>query len=244
NLVNALVEKFPQITTIIQNVNPRKTSIVLQDESIVLYGNGTITDELCNLKITFSHNAFYQIHSEQCEVLYDIARKKLNLSKNDIVLDTYCGVGTIGLTLADSCKKVIGVEINSDSIENAKLNARQNQISNIDFVSMDSTKFMQETKNSNFHFDAIVLDPPRAGTTKEFIEAACSLEPEKILYISCDARTMMRDLNDFRKNDYVTDEIDLVDMFPNTEHIECVALLTKRKKKPEYKKNYKKPRKY
>ena len=103
---------------------------------------------------------------------------------------------------------------------------------------------MQETKNSNFHFDAIVLDPPRAGTTKEFIEAACSLEPEKILYISCDARTMMRDLNDFRKNDYVTDEIDLVDMFPNTEHIECVALLTKRKKKPEYKKNYKKPRKY
>ena len=153
-------------------------------------------------------------------------------------MDTYCGVGTIGLTLADSCKKVVGVEINSDSIDNAKFNAKQNKIKNVDFVAMDSTKFMTQAKHSRFHFDAIVLDPPRAGTTKEFIEAACALNPKKILYISCDARTMMRDLNDFRKNDYVTNEIDLVDMFPNTEHIECICLLTKRVKKQGPKKRY------
>lgn len=131
NLVNALVKEFKEIKTIVQNVNPRNTSIVQQDETILLYGDGMITDELCGLKISFSNRSFYQIHSEQCEVLYDMARKMCDLKKTDTVLDTYCGVGTIGLTLASSCKNVTGVEINPDAIENAKLNAKQNNIKNV-----------------------------------------------------------------------------------------------------------------
>lgn len=229
NMVRVLTSEFPQIKTIVQNINPRKTSIVLQDEAIVLYGNGMIHDELCGLDIAFSHNSFYQIHSEQCEVLYGLAKKMLDLKETDTVLDTYCGVGTIGLTMTDSCKKVMGVEVNPDAIENAKYNAKQNKIKNIEFVAMDSTEFMRQARKYHNHYDAIILDPPRAGTTKDFIECATALNPRKILYISCDPRTQIRDLNQFRKQGYVTNKLELVDLFPYTDHIETVVLLGRKK---------------
>ena len=229
NMVRVLTSKFSQIKTIVQNINPRKTSIVLQDEAIVLYGNGMIHDELCGLDIAFSHNSFYQIHSEQCEVLYGLAKKMLDLKETDTVLDTYCGVGTIGLTMTDSCKKVMGVEVNPDAIENAKYNAKQNKIKNIEFVAMDSTEFMRQARKYHNHYDAIILDPPRAGTTKDFIECATALNPRKILYISCDPRTQVRDLNQFRKQGYVTNKLELVDLFPYTDHIETVVLLSHKK---------------
>lgn len=228
NMVRVLTSEFPQIKTIVQNINPRKTSIVLQDEAIVLYGNGMIHDELCGLDIAFSHNSFYQIHSEQCEVLYGLAKKMLDLKETDTVLDTYCGVGTIGLTMTDSCKKVMGVEVNPDAIENAKYNAKQNKIKNIEFVAMDSTEFMRQARKYHNHYDAIILDPPRAGTTKDFIECATALNPRKILYISCDPRTQVRDLNQFRKQGYVTNKLELVDLFPYTDHIETVAVLSRK----------------
>lgn len=228
NMVRVLTSEFPQIKTIVQNINPRKTSIVLQDEAIVLYGDGMIHDELCGLDIAFSHNSFYQIHSEQCEVLYGLAKKMLDLKETDTVLDTYCGVGTIGLTMTDSCKKVMGVEVNPDAIENAKYNAKQNKIKNIEFVAMDSTEFMRQARKYHNHYDAIILDPPRAGTTKDFIECATALNPRKILYISCDPRTQVRDLNQFRKQGYVTNKLELVDLFPYTDHIETVAVLSRK----------------
>ena len=228
NMVRVLTSEFPQIKTIVQNINPRKTSIVLQDEAIVLYGNGMIHDELCGLDIAFSHNSFYQIHSEQCEVLYGLAKKMLDLKETDTVLDTYCGVGTIGLTMTDSCKKVMGVEVNPDAIENAKYNAKQNKIKNIEFVAMDSTEFMRQARKYHNHYDAIILDPPRAGTTKDFIECATALNPRKILYISCDPRTQVRDLNQFRKQGYVTNKLELVDLFPYTDHVETCVLLQRR----------------
>ncbi|WP_304408431.1 23S rRNA (uracil(1939)-C(5))-methyltransferase RlmD [Faecalibaculum rodentium] len=228
NFVNALVKEFPQVRTVIQNINPRDTSVVLQDESIVLYGNGMITDELCGLKISFTASAFYQIHHDQCEKLYGLAKQLLDLQPADKVLDTYCGVGTIGLTLADACSEVTGVEINKDAVKNAIFNARQNDIRNARFVAMDSTQFMLEARKFHSSFDAIVLDPPRAGTTEAFIEAACGLKPKKILYISCDPRTQARDLVKFKRFGYLTDTIYPVDMFPNTDHIETVCLLTYR----------------
>lgn len=234
NMVRVLTSEFPQIKTIVQNINPRKTSIVLQDEAIVLYGDGMIHDELCGLDIAFSHNSFYQIHSEQCEVLYGLAKKMLDLKETDTVLDTYCGVGTIGLTMTDSCKKVMGVEVNPDAIENAKYNAKQNKIKNIEFVAMDSTEFMRQARKYHNHYDAIILDPPRAGTTKDFIECATALNPRKILYISCDPRTQVRDLNQFRKQGYVTNKLELVDLFPYTDHIETVCLLTREKSVKSY----------
>lgn len=229
NLVNALVKQFPQITTIIQNINSRQTSIVMQDESIILYGKGYITDILCGLKISFSANSFYQIHSEQCEVLYELAKEMLALRPQDKVLDTYCGVGTIGLSLASQCREVTGVEINGDAIKMAKQNAAQNNIKNVRFIAMDSTQFMKEARKFHQSYQAIILDPPRAGTTKMFIESACSLQPNRILYISCDPKTQARDLIFFKRFGYYTDEIRPVDMFPYTDHIETVALLTKRK---------------
>lgn len=229
NLVNELVNKYPQIVTIVQNINPRNTSIVLENETIVLYGDGMITDDLCGLKISFSSESFYQIHSEQCAELYSLAKKLLNLRPQDKVLDTYCGVGTIGLTLADSCREVTGVELNEKAIQNARFNAKQNHIKNIRFVPMDSTMFMKEARKFRQKYEAIVLDPPRAGTTKMFIESACALMPNRILYISCDPKTQARDLIVFKRFGYYTDEIYPVDMFPYTEHIETVALLTKRK---------------
>ena len=228
NMVKVLTQEFPQIKTIVQNINPRKTSIVLQDESMVLYGNGLITDELYNLKISFGHNSFYQIHSQQCEVLYALGKKMLDLKPTDTLLDTYCGVGTIGLSMSDACKKVVGVEVNRDAIENAKLNAKQNKISNIDFVAMDSTKFMEQAQKFHNHFDGIILDPPRAGTTERFIEATCSLNPRKILYISCDPRTQVRDLLKFKKCGYYTNKLELVDLFPYTDHVESVCVLEKK----------------
>ncbi len=236
NMVQALTREFPQIKTIAQNINPRKTSIVLQDETIILYGEGSITDTLCGLNITFGPSSFYQIHSWQCETLYAHAKKMLNLKKDETVLDTYCGVGTIGLTMASDCKKVVGVEANKEAIYFAKHNAKQNKINNIQFIANDSTKFMSNAKRNRYHFDAIILDPPRQGTTQEFITSACQLNPKKILYISCDPKTLARDLAQFRKEDYVANEVDLVDMFPYTKHIESVVLLQKR--------NWSKPRKF
>lgn len=233
NMVRALTEQFPQIRTILQNVNPRDTSIVLQDETLVLYGKGMITDELGDLKISFSPSAFYQINHDQCLVLYQKAREMLDLQKKDSVLDTYCGVGTIGLFMADACARVTGVEINKDAVENARYNAEQNHIENIRFVAMDSTKFMQDAANRHHHYDAIILDPPRAGTTHAFIESACALNPQKICYISCDPKTLIRDLRIFKQNGYTTHTIQPVDMFPNTEHVEAVCILTKEEKKAE-----------
>ena len=226
NMVRALREKFPQIRTILQNINPRDTSVVLQDETMILYGQGVITDELCGLNISFSASSFYQINHDQCEVLYRMADEMLGLDGTQEVLDTYCGVGTIGLVLSRHAKQVMGVEINPEAIENARENARNNHIDNIRFMAMDSTAFMKEARRTHKHFDAIVLDPPRAGTTRDFIESACSLKPQQILYISCDPKTLVRDLVFFKKNGYVSDEVRLVDMFPNTKHIESVVLLT------------------
>ena len=143
-------------------------------------------------------------------------------------MDTYCGVGTIGLTMTDSCKKVMGVEVNPDAIENAKYNAKQNKIKNIEFVAMDSTEFMRQARKYHNHYDAIILDPPRAGTTKDFIECATALNPRKILYISCDPRAQVRDLNQFRKQGYVTNKLELVDLFPYTDHVESVCVLEKK----------------
>ncbi len=229
NMVNELVKEFPQIKTILQNVNPRNTSIVLENETFVLYGKGYIEDILLGKRYSFTPSCFYQIHSEQCEVLYQLAMAMASPDKNDTLLDTYCGVGTIGLSMAESCKQVVGVEINPEAIECAKRNASQNKITNARFIRMDSTEYMAEAIRQKNRYDIIILDPPRAGTTHTFIDNACRMNPKKIVYISCDPKTLTRDLNGFKLNGYYTDRIELVDMFPNTDKIEAVCVLTHKK---------------
>lgn len=228
NMIHALRNKHPEIKTILQEVNGRKTSVVMENKPMVLYGNGTIDDILCGKKITIPATAFYQIHAQQCEVLYGLAKEKLQLTGKETILDTYCGLGTIGLSLADACKSVMGVEINKEAIHYAKINAKQNHMKNMQFVDMDATAFMMEAKRYHHPYDVIILDPPRAGTTQQFIYASTSLAPQKILYISCDPRTLVRDLKQFRRAGYVTDRLDLVDMFPRTEHVETVAVLSRK----------------
>lgn len=245
NLVKVLTKEFPQIKTIVQTVNGRKTSVVIENKPFVLYGDGTITDVLCGKKITISATSFYQIHSQQCEVLYGMAKKMADLKPSDRLLDTYCGLGTIGLSLSDYCKNVTGVEINPEAIYYAKQNAKQNHAQNMEFVNMDSTEFMQEAKRFHQKYDVIILDPPRMGTTKEFIDASTSLHPRQIVYISCDPSTLVRDIKRFKAHNYVTNKIELVDMFPNTEHVEAICVLKQKsynleasQKKQEKKKEY------
>lgn len=227
NFVNALIKAHPQITTIVQNINTRKTSIVLGNDERVLYGKGFIEDTLCGLTFRISAKSFYQINHTQTEVLYKKAIEKLQLKGNEKILDAYCGIGTIGMYAAGFTKEVIGVEINKDAIKDAKDNAYRNRVKNIRFVCDDAGSFMQKMAQQNEKLDVVIMDPPRSGSDERFIRSAVSVKPNKILYISCDPQTQIRDLKLFKKLGYEGKELLGVDMFPNTFHVETVVLLSK-----------------
>lgn len=227
NFSKLLIQKHPSIKTVILNVNKRKTSIVLGNEEKILYGSGYIIDTLCDLKFKISSKSFYQINHAQCVVLYKKAISLLELKGTETVLDTYCGIGTIGMTLTSSVQKVIGVELNQDAIKDAKQNALLNNIKNIQFIAEDATKYMVELAKTNQKIDAVIMDPPRAGSTKEFIEAVHKLKVQQVVYISCDPTTQVRDLKHFKNLGYTFKSLIPVDMFPNTKHIESIVLLKK-----------------
>lgn len=225
--VQELLEKHPEITTIIQNTNTRKTSVVLGDQERVLYGPGFIKDTLCGLQYHISAKSFYQINHEQCEVLYKKGMDLLQLTGNEKVMDAYCGIGTIGMYASKFAKEVVGVELNKDAVEDAKENAKLNDIKNIRFICDDATAFIQKEASKRAHYDVVILDPPRAGSTDVFIDSVARLNPKKVLYISCNPQTQMRDLNTFKRKGYETSTIEGVDMFPQTFHTESICLLTR-----------------
>lgn len=225
NFVDALLKKFPMITTIVQNVNTRKTSIVLGDQERVLYGKGYIEDQLCGLTFRISSKSFYQINHEQTEVLYQTATKLLGLKGNERVLDAYCGIGTIGMSIAHQVKEVIGVELNKDAVQDAKVNAKINQVSNIRFLCDDVSAYMQKAARQKERFDVVIMDPPRSGSTEQFLTALAALRPSQVLYISCNPQTQMRDLQQLKKLGYTAKSILPVDMFPQTEAIESIVCL-------------------
>ena len=228
NFIKALLLKHPEITTIIQNINSRSTSIVLGEEERVLYGKGYIVDYLLGNKYQISSKSFYQINHDQCEKLYSKAIELLKLNKNDVVLDTYCGIGTIGISLAPYVKKVIGVEINSKAVMDAKNNARINNINNITFIKDDASDYMYKLYQNMEKIDAIVMDPPRSGSNEKFIRSACKIDPKRIVYISCDPSTQIRDIKMFNKYGYYCDQLYPFDMFSHTTHIETVCLLSRK----------------
>lgn len=228
NFCKLLIQKHPSIKTIVMNVNKRKTSVVLGEEEKILYGSGFIIDTLCDLKFKISAKSFYQINHSQCEVLYSKATSLLQFNGDEVVLDTYCGIGTIGMTVAKSVSKVIGVELNKDAIKDAKQNAAFNSISNIQFICDDATKYMVDLANQNKSIDVVIMDPPRSGSTKQFIDAIFKLKVPQVLYISCDPQTQVRDLVYFKKMGYTFDTLIPVDMFPNTKHIESIVCLKKK----------------
>lgn len=228
NFVHAITEQHPYITTIIQNINKGTTPLTLGDRDIIMYGKGYITDELCGCRFRVSPHSFYQVNPEQTEKLYAQAISCAELKKGDKVIDAYCGTGTIGLIAAKSGADVAGVELNAEAVKDAVSNAKLNKLDNIRFYNEDAGEFMTKLADAGESCDTVFLDPPRAGTTEEFVDSLGKLRPEKIVYVSCKIETLERDLKCLAKIGYKAQLIQPVDMFPHTTGIENVVLLKRK----------------
>lgn len=228
HFTEALLRLHPEITTVVQNVNGGHTSMVLGTQEKILYGPGFITDVLCGCKFRISASSFYQINPMQTEVLYGRAMELAGLTGKESVLDAYCGIGTIGIIAAKrGAGKVLGVELNRAAVQDAIVNAKENQIKNAFFTCADAGEFMEAAALEREAFDLVFMDPPRAGASREFLTALCSLAPKRVIYISCNPETLARDLQFLRQNHYKAETIQPVDMFPHTRHIETVCLLSR-----------------
>ncbi len=225
----ALRNAHPEITTIVQNTNNNFTSLVLGEKETVLYGSGYITDELLGFRFRISPKSFYQINYEGTEQLYSKAMEFADISREDRVIDAYAGVGTIGIIASRYAKEVISVELNKDAVRDAKINASINGIENIRFFCADATEFLLSAAEENEKIDVVLMDPPRSGSTVPFMKSVCTLAPEKVVYVSCNPETLARDLGYFVKNGYKVKKIQPVDMFPHTNHVETVVLLSQRR---------------
>ena len=233
NFVKALRQMHPEITTVVLNINGRNTSMVLGDQEKVLYGKGYIVDELLGMRFRISAKSFYQVNPIQTKHLYQGAISLAGLSGKERVLDAYCGTGTIGMIASRDAKEVVGVELNRDAVRDAITNAKTNQARNIRFVCEDATEYICKAAANKEHFDVVLMDPPRAGSTKEFVDAVISLAPERVVYVSCNPETLARDLKWFCRA-YRVETIRPYDMFPLTGHVETVCLLTREKSVKSY----------
>lgn len=223
--INELIKTHPYITTIVQSINSRYTSMVLGKNNTVLYGKGYIVDELCGYSFKLSASSFYQINHDQTEKLYRTAIAMADPDNNDTLIDAYCGIGTIGIIASRSCKDVIGVEINRQAIRDAVSNARYNGIDNISFTAEDASRFMSEFKGKR---DIVVMDPPRSGCDYRFLSSLLKLNARKLVYISCNPDTQLRDVRYLMKKGYEIKGIQPFDLFPFTGHIENIILMEKR----------------
>ena len=229
NFVKALREKHPEITTIVQNINGRGTSMVLGDKEHVLYGKGYIVDELCGCRFRISSKSFYQVNSVQTEILYEKALSLSGLTGRELVVDAYCGIGTIGIIASKAAGKVIGVELNQGAVRDAVNNAKMNGIDNIRFYCNDAGRFLVNMAEHGENADVVIMDPPRSGSTEEFMDAVGKLGAGKVVYVSCNPETLARDVRYMKKLGYRAVEAWPVDMFPETDHVETVVLLSQQK---------------
>ena len=227
DFVKLLRNKFPSISTIIQNINSRKTSIVLGDKERILFGKGFVEDYICGLKFKITSKSFFQVNPEQTEKLYGKVVEYANLTGKEIVIDAYSGVGTIGMVLSKDAKQVISVESNKQAFDAAISNAKENNIRNVRFFCDDATEFLVHLANDKEKIDVLIMDPPRTGSTPAFLNSALRLLPNKIVYVSCNPETLVRDLKDLLKK-YKIKRLSLVDMFCWSEHVESVVLLERR----------------
>ncbi|MBS6368942.1 MAG: 23S rRNA (uracil(1939)-C(5))-methyltransferase RlmD [Faecalibacterium prausnitzii] len=231
NFVRALLaeaeKRHVPVTTVVQNYNPRRTSVVLGEEEKVLYGKGFILDTLCGKTYALSPRSFYQINHDQTEVLYGLAVEAARLTGKEVVLDAYCGIGTIGLTASGRAKQVVGVELNRDAVRDAIGNARHNDVKNARFFAADATQWITEAAAAGQRADVIFMDPPREGSTPQFIESVARMAPKRVVYVSCNPETMARDLALLTAKGYRAEGFTPVDLFPQTAHCETVVLLSK-----------------
>lgn len=224
-LVNNITEQFPEVKTVIKNINSENTNVILGKENIVLYGNGYIYDKLGDYIFKISPMSFYQTNPIQTEILYKTAIEYANLSKGDILCDLYCGIGTIGIFASSCVKEVYGIEIVKEAIEMAKENAKMNKIDNIHFMAGDVEKVFEDMLNEKkVKPTAIILDPPRKGIDTHTIQTILKLQVPKLVYVSCNPATMVRDLK-LLEEKYSVQDIQPVDMFPFTSHVECCSVL-------------------
>lgn len=228
-LCRLIKEKFDEITTIVINVNNKNTNVILGDKNVALIGDGKITDILCGVEIEISPHSFYQVNHDGAQQLYNIAKQSLNLSKNDILLDMYCGTGSIGLSMADSVKQLVGVEIVPQAVENAKINAKKMGLNNARFICADAKEAAKMLLKENFLPTAVVVDPPRKGCDEDTLNAIISMNVPKISMISCNHATAARDCKYLVEHGYEVEFVQPFDMFPRTKHVECVILLSKLK---------------
>lgn len=234
NFCRELKKRCPAITTVVQNVNTRQTNVILGDEGEkTLYGPGFIIDELCGLTFRISSHSFYQVNATQTEVLYRKAIEMAHFTGTETAMDAYCGTGTIGLVAAKGlpgaetahAARVIGVDNVASAIKDARENARHNGIENADFTAEDAGHFMDKLAKEGESLDVLLMDPPRAGSNEQFLRSACSLAPKRIVYISCNPNTQARDVEYLVKHGYQLTEVQPVDMFPHTNHVENICAL-------------------
>ena len=228
NFVKALRKAHPEITTVVLNVNDRQTSMVLGDREKPIFGPGFIKDRLCGCMFRISPKSFYQVNPVQTEILYQTAIDYAGLTGKETVIDAYCGIGTIGLIAAKKAGKVIGVELNKDAAKDARINAKENKITNAAFYQGDAGRFMVEMSAKGEKADVVFMDPPRAGSDERFLSSVVKLSPKKVIYISCNPETLARDLKYLTKHHYKVEKIQPVDMFPFCDHCETVCSLSRK----------------
>ena len=228
---DSLLEKLSSVDgfkTLVANINREKTNVVLGEKCINIYGDGYITDILCGVKIKLSPLSFYQVNRNGAELLYKKTAEYVSPTTEQTILDIYCGTGTIGLSMANSVKELVGVEIIPEAIEDAKANAQLNNITNARYICGDASVAAEELKNKGIKPDTVILDPPRKGCAEELLKTVSQINPQKIVYVSCDPATLARDCARLLDLGYKVKEVTPVDMFPRTHHVESVALLDKK----------------
>ena len=228
-LVESLREAVPSIVSVMVNLNPEDTNIVLGTREYAIWGQEYLTDTLCGLKFRLSPRSFYQVNRSQAERLYGLAAEYAGLSGKETVLDLYCGTGTIGLSMAAHAGKIIGVEVVDAAVEDARRNAVENKIENARFICADAAGAAAQLRDEGTRPDVVILDPPRKGCDAAVVSAVAGMSPAKVVYISCDPATLARDLARFAECGYCVREVTPVDMFPRTSHVETVVLLSKLK---------------
>lgn len=224
-LIEAITSHFPEVTTIVKNINQKNTNVILGQENINLYGNGIIEDKLGKYVFKISPLSFYQVNPVQAELLYEKAVQEAKITKEDVVFDLYCGIGTISLFMSQYAKKVYGIEIVKEAVDMAKDNAKLNQVNNVEFLAGEVEKILEELIHEyKIIPDIVMVDPPRKGLDDKSIQNLLEIKPKRLIYISCNPATLVRDLAKLEKL-YEIKNIQPVDMFPFTSHVECCSVL-------------------
>lgn len=226
-LIKEIISGIDGVSSIIQNVNSENTNVILGKQCITIWGSDTIIEYIGKYRFNISALSFFQVNPLQTKVLYEKALEYAQLSGSETVFDAYCGAGTISLFLSEHCKKVYGIEIVPEAIANAKSNAHENNVSNAEFIIGEAEKIIPELISKGIKADVVVVDPPRKGCAIELLEAMAQMKPQRIVYVSCDPATLARDLNILDGLGYKTTEIQPVDMFPQTGHVETVVLMSR-----------------